>query len=131
MNKISEWYKNYVIFIGVFTLLAMGILFINLLGWFKGTAITLGFSSVIGGLVWYSLVKIKPVQITTREANPREDYRLILSDSLSRLEAPWKKIIVLHSMIVLFLNVNFFWIAPELFSKIFYLLLSFIFFWRS
>ncbi len=124
------FYKNYVFFIGVFTFLAMGALFISVLGWFIGGAITVGFCGGISLLIWSFLRTTQPLTPhSTQILNSGiREIRIPLRDSLQRLRVDWKKIALLHLMVLVFINLNFFWMAQEIFERTYLAINLFYFF---
>lgn len=127
---MRSFYKNYVILIGVFTFLAMGALFISVLGWFIGGAITVGFCGGISLLIWSFLRTTQPLTPLSNQIlnSGIREIRIPLRDSLQRLRVDWKKIALLHLMVLVFINLNFFWMAQEIFERTYLSINLFYFF---
>lgn len=121
MKKMRSNYKNYVIFTGIFTFLAMGTLFISVLGWLQGGGITLGFSSIIALMIWQFLRNTQPLipPVTQSKIEPHAELRIPLRKSLERITVNWRVITLVHLGILIFLNLNIFWMAEEVFSKLY------------
>ncbi len=134
MNKMRSFYNKYVIFMGVLTFLAMGALFSSILGWFMGGMIALGFSSFIGLLIWHFLKTSQPLPLPPMHTT-QDELNLSLRESMKRLEINWVQIAFVHLLILIFININLFWMTPEFYLKmyipvnLFYIFLSFIASW--
>ena len=130
---MSIYYKNYIYFVSFITFILMSALFISILGWMIGGCISLGFSLFIFLLIWNYIKNNQPVKLESKtiSLSPQDDQlRILIKGSCEKLDFPWLKIVLIHFFILSFLNVNFFWVAPDNVSKIiipfnvFYIFLS-------